>query len=70
MKKNINGSYETIKNFVRVNKDKMKQCASIRVESMIGKSAQIDWKGYLKLTNKYDELFIFNEIILQQKVLC
>ena len=50
--KGYNGSYETIKNFVRENKDKRKQSASIRVEPVIGKSAQVDWKENFKLTSK------------------
>ena len=52
VEKGYNGSYETIKNFVRSNKDKRKQPASIRVEPIIGKSAQVDWKEDFKLTNK------------------
>lgn len=39
VEKNYQGSYETIKNFVRANKGKRKQPAFIRVEPIIGKSA-------------------------------
>ena len=52
VEKGYNGSYETIKNFVRSNKDKRKQPVAIRVEPIIGKSAQVDWKEDFKLTNK------------------
>ena len=63
--KGYNGSYETIKNFVRENKDKRKQPASIRVEPVIGKSSQVDWKEDFKLTNKYGELFVINLFLMR-----
>ena len=63
--KGYKGSYETIKNFVRENKDKRKQPASIRVEPVIGKSAQVDWKEDFKLTNKTGELFIINIFLIR-----
>ena len=59
------GSYETIKNFVRENKDKRKQPAEIRVEPIIGKSAQVDWKEDLKLTSKSNEVFIINLFLMR-----
>ena len=60
-----NGSYETIKNFVRENKDKRKQPASIRVEPVIGKSAQVDWKDDFNLTSKNGELFLINIVLIR-----
>ena len=65
VEKGYNGSYETIKNFVRSNKDKRKQPASIRVEPIIGKSAQVDWKEDFKLTNKDGELFVINLFLIR-----
>ena len=65
VEKNYQGSYETIKNFVRANKDKRKQPASIRVEPIIGKSAQVDWKENFKLTSKNGELFIINLFLMR-----
>ena len=59
------GSYETIKNFVRLNKDKRKQPASIRVEPIIGKSAQVDWKEDFKLTNRNGDLFVINIFLMR-----
>ena len=44
VEKNYKGSYESIKNFIRENKDKRKRPNSIRVEPIIGKVAQVDWK--------------------------
>ena len=63
--KGYKGSYETVKNFVRENKDKRKKPASIRVEPVIGKSAQVDWKEEFKLTNKYGELFVINIFLMR-----
>ena len=63
--KGYNGSYETVKNFVRKNKDKRKQPASIRVEPVIGKCAQVDWKEDFKLTSKNGELFTFNLFLIR-----
>lgn len=65
VEKNYQGSYETIKNFVRANKDKRKQPASVRVEPVIGKSAQVDWKENFKLTSKNGELFIINLFLMR-----
>ena len=45
--KGYTGSYETIKNFVRANKDKRKQPASIRVEPIIGKLHRLTGKKIL-----------------------
>ena len=64
VEKDYKGSYESIKNFVRENKDKRKQPASIRVEPIIGKVAQVDWKEDFKLTNKNGELFIINLFLM------
>ena len=65
VEKGYTGFYETIKNFVRINKDKRKQPASIRVDPIIGKSAQVDWKEDFKLTNKYGELFVINLFLMR-----
>lgn len=65
VEKNYKGSYESIKNFVRENKDKRKQPASIRVEPIIGKVAQVDWKEDFKLMNKTGELFTINLFLMR-----
>ena len=65
VEKDYKGSYESIKNFVRENKDKRKQPASIRVEPIIGKVAQVDCKEDFKLTNKNGELFIINLFLMR-----
>lgn len=65
VEKGYSGSYETIRNFVRLNKDKRKQPASIRVEPIIGKSAQVDWKENFKLTNRNGDLFIINIFLMR-----
>ena len=65
VEKNYKGSYESIKNFVRMNKDKRKQPASIRVEPIIGKSAQVDWKEDFKLISKNGEIFIINLFLMR-----
>lgn len=65
VEKNYKGSYETIKNFVRENKDKRKQPASIRVNPIIGKVAQVDWKEDFKLTNKTGEVFVINLFLMR-----
>ena len=63
--KGYTGSYETVKNFVRENKDKRKQPATIRVVPIIGKVAQVDWKEDFKLTSKSGELFIINIFLMR-----
>ena len=65
VEKNYKGSYESIKKFVRENKDKRKQLASIRVEPIIGKVAQVDWKEDFKLINKTGELFTINLFLMR-----
>jgi len=65
LEKGYTGSYETIKNFVKENKDKRKQPASIRVEPIIGKVAQVDWKEDFKLINKEGELFNINIFLMR-----
>ena len=65
VEKNYKGSYESIKKFVRENKDKRKQSASIRVEPIIGKVAQVDWKEDFKLINKTGELFTINLFLMR-----
>ena len=58
MEKGYTGSYETVKKFVSENKDKRKQPATIRVEPVIGKVAQVDWKEDFKLTNKNENYLL------------
>ena len=65
VEKKYKGSYESIKKFVRENKDKRKQPASIRVEPIIGKVAQVDWKEDFKLINKTGELFTINLFLMR-----
>ena len=65
VEKNYKGSYESIKKFVRENKDKRKQPASIRVEPIIGKVTQVDWKEDFKLINKTGKLFIINLFLMR-----
>lgn len=65
VEKNYKGSYESIKKFIRENKDKRKQPASIRVEPIIGKVAQVDWKEDFKLINKTGELFTINLFLMR-----
>lgn len=65
VEKNYQGSYESIKNYVRMNKDKRKQPASIRVEPIIGKSAQVDWKEDFKLISRNGEIFIINLFLMR-----
>ena len=65
VEKDYKGSYESIKNFVRENKDKRKQPASIRVNPIIGKVAQVDWKEDFKLINKTGEVFVINLFLMR-----
>ena len=65
VEKNYKGSYESIKNFVRENKDKRKRPASIKVEPIIGKVVQVDWKEDFKLTNKNGKLFTINLFLMR-----
>lgn len=65
VEKDYKGSYESIKNFVRENKDKRKQPASIRVVPVIGKVAQVDWKEDFKLINKTGEVFVINLFLMR-----
>lgn len=65
VEKGYSGSYESIKNSVRANKDKRKQPASIRVKPIIGIAAQVDWKKDFKLINKSGELFIINLFLIR-----
>lgn len=65
VEKGYKGSYESIKKFINENKDKRKQPASIRVEPIIGKSAQVDWKEDFKLINKNGELFTINLFLMR-----
>lgn len=65
VEKGYTGSYSTIRDYVRLNKDKRKQEAVIRVKPIIGKVGQVDWKEDFKLVNKYGEMFIVNIFLLR-----
>ena len=63
--KGYNGSYSSVRNYVQQNKDKRKQPATVRVDPIIGKVAQVDWKEDFKLTNKEGELFTINIFLMR-----
>lgn len=63
--KGYDGSYSSIRNYVSDNKSKRKTPASIRVEPIIGKVAQVDWKEDFKLINKNGELFVVNIFLMR-----
>ena len=63
--KGYDGSYSSIRNYVSDNKNKRKNPASIRVEPIIGKVAQMDWKEEFKLINKNGELFVINIFLMR-----
>lgn len=63
--KGYDGSYSSIRNYVSDNKNKKKNPASIRVEPIIGKVAQVDWKEEFKLINKNGELFVINIFLMR-----
>lgn len=63
--KGYKGSYSSVRDYVRENKDKRKKPATIRVEPIIGKVAQVDWKEDFKLVNKYGEEFIINIFLMR-----
>lgn len=63
--KGYDGSYSSIRNYVSDNKNKRKNPASIRVEPIIGKVAQVDWKEEFKLINKNGELFVINLFLMR-----
>ena len=63
--KGYDGSYSSIRNYVSDNKNKRKNPASIRVEPIIGKVAQVDWKEEFKLINKNGELFVINIFLMR-----
>ena len=65
VEKGYKGSYSSIRNYVRENKDKRKKPATIRVEPIIGKVAEVDWKEEFKLVNKYGELFEINIFLMR-----
>jgi len=63
--KNYKGSYESIKKYVRENKEKRKKPASIRVDPVIGKTAQVDWKENFKLISRSGEIFTINIFLMR-----
>ena len=65
VEKNYKGSYSTIRNYVRENKDKRKKPATIRVQPVIGKVAEVDWKEDFKLISKNGELFEINIFLMR-----
>ena len=65
VEKEYKGSYSSIRNYVRENKDKRKKPATIRVEPIVGKVAEVDWKEDFKLINKHGELFIINIFLMR-----
>lgn len=65
VEKNYKGSYSTIRNYVRKNKDKRKKPATIRVQPVIGKVAEVDWKEDFKLISKNGELFEINIFLMR-----
>ena len=65
VEKEYNGSYSSIRNYVRENKDKRKKPATIRVQPIIGKVAEVDWKEDFKLINKNGELFEINIFLMR-----
>lgn len=65
VEKGYKGSYSTIRNYVRENKDKRKKPATIRVQPVIGKVAEVDWKEDFKLISKNGELFEINIFLMR-----
>lgn len=65
VEKGFTGSYSTVRDYVKLQKDKRKKEATIRVTPIIGKVAQVDWKEDFKLINKQGELFIINIFLLR-----
>ena len=63
--KNYKGSYSSIRNYVQKNKDKKKKPATIRVQPIIGKVAEVDWKEDFKLMSKNGELFSINLFLMR-----
>ena len=61
IKKNgYEGSYSTIKNFIKKFKDTSQKKATIRFETDPGIQGQVDWKENKKLRNKRGEVIEFN----------
>ena len=54
------GSYQTIKKYVHLLKDKKINEATVRFETIPGLQAQVDWKEELRLTDKFGKLYIVN----------
>ena len=65
VEKEYTGSYSSIRNYVRENKEKRRKPATIRVEPIIGKVAEVDWKEDFKLISKSGELFIINIFLMR-----
>ncbi|MEG1310221.1 MAG: IS21 family transposase [Bacilli bacterium] len=65
VEKGYNGSYSTVRDYVNKNQDKRKKEAVIRVNPIIGKAGQVDWKEDFKLINNHGEVFIINLFLLR-----
>ena len=65
VEKGYTGSYSSVRNYIREQKDKRKKPATIRVEPIIGKVAEVDWKEEFKLVNKLGEIFIINIFLMR-----
>lgn len=65
VEKGYKGSYSSIRNYIRENKDKRKKPATIRVQPIIGKVAEVDWKEDFKLASKNGELFEINIFLMR-----
>ena len=63
-KYNYNGSYETVKNYVRLFKEKEIIKATIRFETSPGYQAQVDWKETLTLTGQWGEEYTVNIFLM------
>lgn len=58
--RSYNGSYETVKNFVRNHKQEQSKKAVLRILNNPGLQAQVDWKESMKLISKSGEVIEFN----------
>lgn len=59
-KKGYEGSYTTVKRYVRTLKGEKTQKATVRIETTPGLSAQVDWKEEIKMVSKQGEIFTIN----------
>lgn len=58
--KGYDGSYPTVRRFVRNHKNKQYKKATVRFETTPGLQAQVDWKEEFKITNRSGEVFTIN----------